>query len=67
MAKSGIHLGLVDLSSDVPLLEAFCVQEWYSVGSSLPELRCTPQYRHLVAQGGIHLGLVDLSSAVPLW
>ena len=39
MAKTGTtKLGLVDLSSDVPPVEA----DWYKVRSGWPELRCTP-------------------------
>ena len=50
VAKSGTKLGLVDLSSDISLVEASSDQEWYYIsqldiwsafGSGLPLVRCT--------------------------
>ena len=32
MAKIGTKLGLVDLRSDIPLVEASSGQEWYYIG-----------------------------------
>ena len=46
MAKSATKLGIVDLSSDLPPVEIFSVEECFYIrpacGSSRPELRCTP-------------------------
>ena len=60
MAKTGTKLGLVDLSSDYPLVEASGGQAHMKVG--LDELSSDIPPRHLVAKTGPKLGLLDLSS-----
>ena len=42
MVKNGTEFGLLDLSSDVPLVEVSNGQKQYTIGPSSPELRCNP-------------------------